>query len=239
MISKITVTARAASMEEAEREIEVLMAHARMAGYLEGIVPQSVRGTDEHFGQAPGAERHPEAWRELGLPYEGRKSYSFEAELVRGGLKEYGFTVLQHPEGEQFTNDPPSLTDGEDITDRVIVLNRHYPATRDTTLESPGDPTGLLNVQKEPSPENMARVVALVAREIVQSFGFTPQRGGWGIDISVHVPFGEHAMGQTTGFHGATLSEALDKAEEFVDSFAETATFGIGPTAAQELGETV
>ena len=97
MISRIRVEARADSMEQAQREIEIVLDHACQAGVLEGVMPHSSRVTDDHFGEV----RQPDRWTELGQPsgqignllgsapprmrYEGRRVLTFDPEITEGG----------------------------------------------------------------------------------------------------------------------------------------------------------
>jgi hypothetical protein len=129
MISEIRVKARAASMEEAEREIGILLDHARMAGFLEGFVPQSSREKDDdnHFSIV----RRGDGWNRLGLMYEGRVVLAFEPErIVGGGLAQYGFDVIPKPVGpDEVAVFPPHEGQG------FMVLDRKVPVTREHSWE--------------------------------------------------------------------------------------------------------
>lgn len=123
MISEIRVKSRAASMEQAEREIGMLLAHAQQAGFLEGITPQISNKVDDHYGNVYGND----GWNDLGQSYEGRVTIRFEPEVVEGGLKEYGYKVaVDMPDVET----SPLGSHGDDCTERVMVLTRENPVTR-------------------------------------------------------------------------------------------------------------
>lgn len=129
MISEIRVKARAASMEEAEREIEILLDHARMAGFLEGIVPSSSSVADDHYGEV----RQRDRWIDLDpeLRYEGRVVLGFDPERVfGGGLKQFGYVVTPEPvKAGDIEAFPPHADCGH------MVLARQQPVTREHTWE--------------------------------------------------------------------------------------------------------
>lgn len=151
MISRIRVEARADSMEQAQREIEIVLEHVCQVGVLEGIVPHSSRVTDNHFSEV----FQPDKWTQIGQPagqmatigipdrarmrYEGRRHITFDPEITEGGLRLYGFEVTSvddwRPHGiageENSTTEPVR----EDVTDKVMVLYRKNPVTREHTWE--------------------------------------------------------------------------------------------------------
>jgi hypothetical protein len=144
MISRVRVEARAASMDDASREIDVLLGHLRMAGVLEGIVPQVSSVTDEHFGAVLGKE---DAWHMLGLRNEGRVVVSFEPERADGGLKQFGFEVREKIDiptmapiasstGLHFTMSAsaPMVPEWRDVDDAIVLL-RQFPVWRDNSWD--------------------------------------------------------------------------------------------------------
>lgn len=153
MIAQIKVTARSASMEEAEREIEVFLNHARMAGYVEGIAPQSSSWTDNHFQRVNGSD----SWVERGMPFAGRVTMTFDPDgPFDGGMLQHEHEVYAREDGASLRSAVRALLsvgvnnvaagderalaayrlvqdllDGErDATQRVIVLARARPVTR-------------------------------------------------------------------------------------------------------------
>lgn len=138
MISKIRVEARSYSMQEAESEIEGFIAHAKLAGYFEGIVPSVSHMSDHHFGMPQNQKVDTrDSWDELGLGYEGRIVYTFEPERIdpSGGLRQGGFEVTSV---EDFTPHGLAGVEGSekepvrtDVSEDVIVLRRQRDATRD------------------------------------------------------------------------------------------------------------
>lgn len=133
MISAIRVECRTASLSEAEREIEIVLDHVRMAGVLEGIMPQVSTEPDngDHYGRAQTLDE----WQTLGLGYEGRKLIRFEPERVMqpGGLKAFGYKVIRHD--EQGPKDGWPADNGQEITEQVIVLERRNEVTREHMWE--------------------------------------------------------------------------------------------------------
>lgn len=129
MISRIRIEARAASMEEARREIEIVLGHAQMAAYMEGLTPQSSQITDDHFGAVYGHDQ----WHDYGMSYEGRMMLKFEPEPnPGGGLKMYGLKVTRDIGDERKAGHPfDPADDGRDVTATSIVLNRQQEVTRD------------------------------------------------------------------------------------------------------------
>jgi hypothetical protein len=139
MISRIRVEARAASMEQARREIQIVLDHARMAGWLEGVVPSSSSVTDDHYGEVYKSDRWSGYTDASGadLRFEGRMAVSFDPEVTDGGLKQYTYEVQRHElahhdgkTGERVV-DPTSW----DVTNDVFVLERMNPITREHVWE--------------------------------------------------------------------------------------------------------
>lgn len=195
MISEIRIKARASSMEEAEREIELLLDHARMVGYLEGIVPQSSSDLESHYGPVPGRDD----WAVLGMPYEGRGGCKFYAEQdPLGGLKEFGFEVIEvddfTPHGLHGVEGSEAEPVRRDVTEKVMVLHRRRPVTRDTSLgfergddSPPSEEEQAEHIRKEMAarlgvdPEHPRVVLALAAgedSEMVQSYAVRPKATG-------------------------------------------------------------
>lgn len=147
MVSRIRVETRGGSMEAAERVAFLILDHARMAGLLEGVVPESGEYTD-HFFNRPIVTRKfgegPEPWTELGLHYAGRLTFAFEPMVAQGGIKQFGHIVLNRRQAEPFDDsaeggwervtedDLPKL---EEVTESVIVLQRQNEVTREHTWE--------------------------------------------------------------------------------------------------------
>jgi hypothetical protein len=136
MVSRIRVEVRGGSMEAAEKVAFLALTHAKMAGFLEGIVPESGAYTDHFFNypQMTGKPTDPpDPWSELGLRYAGRLTFSFEPMVVRGGLKLYGYKVIR--DDRQGPEDRWPSDNGEDVTEQVIVLPRAYEVTREHSWE--------------------------------------------------------------------------------------------------------
>lgn len=129
MISRIRVEARAASMEEARREIEIVLGHAQQAAFMEGLTPQVSRVTDDHFGAIYGHDQ----WHDFEMGYEGRMMLKFEPEPnPGGGLKQHGFKVTRDVEDDQSAGRPfDAADDGADCTATSIVLTRQQEVTRE------------------------------------------------------------------------------------------------------------
>jgi hypothetical protein len=227
MVSRIRVEVRGGSMEAAERAAFLLFEHAKMAGYLEGICPQSGEWTDHHFDRPEMRAKigdAPEAWGELGLPYAGRLTFTFEPEVTGGGLKQFGYTVLgvdrdattiegpnADPVVDQVAQGTLVRPAGRDVTREVMVLHRSQPVTRGSVTELD------LEVQaNEPTKENLDRVCALALHPNVSEFGYSRRPPGWGVDVSITFEHGTMAMGSHQSFFGATLDEALSQAEAWV-----------------------
>lgn len=132
MVSRIRVEVRGETMEAAEKVAFAALGHARMAGLLEGYVPQIGSYTD-HFFNRPNVTvdrgEVPEAWSELGLPYYGRLSFLFEPEASVGGLKQIGFDVAQVAGPDHPLPLPPVSEHG------YIVLERQRPVAREYMWE--------------------------------------------------------------------------------------------------------
>jgi len=127
MVSRIRVEVRGETMQAAERAAIEALDHARMAGILEGYVPTLGEYTDHHFnmpGMTAKPDDQPEPWRELGLPYYGRLSFTFAPMAVYGGLKQYGHRV------EMADGNSPA----EDGFGHIVLL-RQRPVTRENTWE--------------------------------------------------------------------------------------------------------
>jgi hypothetical protein len=143
-------------MAEAEREIQIVLDHARMAGFLEGVVPGSSVVTDHHFGSADvrrGIEAGPDPWSELGLTFDGRVVVSFEPELVVGGLKLWSHKVMVDY-SDQITNPLERPGDhGADVTEKSIVLQRVNEVTREHSWENssafPPGPTAIEDIVRD------------------------------------------------------------------------------------------
>ena len=154
MISRVRIEAEATSVEQAKHEIDILIKHLRQAAYLEGIASVKADVSDEHYG---GTTRSVAG--KLTHLYEGRQVVTFDHnEVVEGGLKQYGFKVLDtnRPKLQWLSVDTqPSgvltytatgstnttfsastmdmLTENsryDDVTDQHIVLERVNPASR-------------------------------------------------------------------------------------------------------------
>lgn len=147
MVSRIRVEVRGGSMEAAERVAFLLLDHARMAGYLEGIMTQTSEYTDHHFHRPEVMGKYPQPidpWSELGMLYAGRVSCVFDPGVEQGGLRQYSFVTLKQeisepgdPGGSDGGWVPVDPSDGEQlvklplVTDEVMVLERRHPVTRD------------------------------------------------------------------------------------------------------------
>lgn len=162
MITRIRIEAEADSIEQAKREIDILMGHAKLVALLEGIGwPDGGKMADEHYGAKTQDEFEKDGANSL--VYKGRQVASFGYNKVEeGGLKQYGFKVLDtdqpsmvwdtstsSPHGV-FTYQPFTTTGalssttmtnfstgvgGRDVTDEHIVLVRKNKASRAHTWE--------------------------------------------------------------------------------------------------------
>lgn len=115
MISRVRVEVRATSMDEAKREAHIFLQHARQAGYLEGICPQSSRQTDDHFGEVLG---QLDEWHALDANYEGRITFTFDPQPPMGPVAQLEFKVTADTVSDEGSPTP-------DVTRNVIVLTRH------------------------------------------------------------------------------------------------------------------
>lgn len=194
-VSRIRVEVRGGSMEAAEKAAFAILTHAQMAGYLEGLCPQGGNYTDHHFDR-PIVKRTmgdgPEVWTELGLPYAGRLTFTYEPEVVRGGLQQYGFKVEQV--------EPFAPTEGNGF----IVLDRLVPVTREHSWD--GRPPW-----RPPFGVETAESVIEDIRSITDVIGVTGKVGADGASVSVEMD------GWSTVTRGAeTLHEAANIARDAV-----------------------
>lgn len=211
MVSRIRVDTRAASMEEAEREAIMVLDHARLAGFMEGVMPQSGRWADNHFENVSfgrTAQDDPEPWTELGLRYAGRVAFVFDPELVSGGgLVQYGVTVLEGEPGV------PSNGHG------FFALARVNPATREHQWEGSSNFLGHYNV--EPVPESAEVILDHIrAMPHVRTLEVVPSgedRSRWSITVTTHAEHHPRVLS------GDTLLEAAQKAYEWLLPRGETA----------------
>lgn len=218
MISSIKVTARSTSMEEAEREIEMFVNHARMAGYLEGIAPQSSRWTDNHFERVQGSD----GWRELGMEFLGRATITFDPDgPYDGGLREYGYRVVVDESDAGVPLGLRSGGDGEEVTATRIVLERQRPVTRDFEADRWLAEADLL---PKPTAHEMRAFTVLAGDDRVSEIAFGPakSRRGYEIDLTYFMPTptpetGTDAVMSIGGrqtIYGETFSQALAAAQQ-------------------------
>lgn len=249
MVSRIRVEVRGGSMEAAEKVAFMLLDHARMAGYLEGVVGSSSEYTD-HFFNRPAVTKKfdggpPEPWGELGLPYAGRLSVAFEPGVVSGGIRQFGKLVFERElaepgeaeEGEggykRFDGDTGSLAE---ITAGSMVLIRERPVTRESELRPVEE--GLLEVDLGPAKpdEHEMRAFAIIAGdEYVSDIGFgrAASRQGWEITLSYMVPMRGNGSLVATGIggrsviFGETFSEALVRTQRVLAEAKEASRTGV------------
>jgi hypothetical protein len=167
MITRIRIEAQADSLEQAKREIDILMAHAKTAALLEGIASDLHETTDEHYGAFTEEEQANEV---MFGRYKGRQVARFAHNKVEeGGLKQYGFKVLdadsRKPDAYNTTSEPTgvitysgtlsstmwsSWTENaglKDVTDEHMVLRRANPASREHTWQTvPANPARTVRV---------------------------------------------------------------------------------------------
>lgn len=174
-------------MDAAREVMTMLLDHARMAGYLEGVVPQSSVTTDDHYGYV----KTFDLWHELGLPYEGRIVCKFDAERTKGGLSQYGYEVK--------VDEAQDVPVPWDCGHGYVVLPRRFPVTR----ENPWDET-----VSSTFPKADAEAVLDVIRSIfgVKSVYASLGDDGWTVLVTLEDPWP-----QTSGA-GATLLEAAESA---------------------------
>lgn len=211
MVSRIRVEVRGGSMEAAERVATLLLDHARMAGVMEGVVPTTGEWSDHffHYPQFTGKPGDgPDAWTELGLRYFGRVAFTFEPQLVRGGLPTFEFEVTElgdfRPHGrEGFPGSETELI-REDATQKVIVLRRVNPIAR----EYDGD--ALVGLGEAATTEEILDNIRRLVNVIDVEVGYDrTQRDGSGWRVTVTVDHGrENEVPQALSCGGATLREA-------------------------------
>jgi hypothetical protein len=171
-------------MEAAEREVELFLNHARLAGYLEGIAPQSSSWTDNHFERVIAADE----WAERGMPFLGRVVVTFDPDGPHdGGVEQLGeYEVHRLP---TVAGNEPEL-----VTDSVIVLRRAREATRQgndwylfAEPELPARP-----LDRQLTAEDMVAFQKLALHPHVQEVAFGPAktRDGWEIDFAWLRPLG-------------------------------------------------
>jgi hypothetical protein len=229
MISRIRIEARASSMEEARREIEALLGHAQMAGYLEGLCPQASHIVDDHFG----AVYAPDPWRALDMGYEGRIVLKFDPEPnPGGGLREYGYAVTRTDKDQNLPADVLSADEGKDVTADVIVLGRQCPVTRDSAWDLAEALAPLDAGPRKPTVEELQRFGRLANRDEVTTieFGRSKSRRGYEIELTYYKPSfvqssvegvtvsGPSGIGGHSVEYGETFSDALAAAEAVVDA---------------------
>lgn len=228
MVSRIRVEVRGGSMEAAERAAFLLLDHARMAGFMEGVVPESGEYTDHFFNypQVTGKPADaPDPWTELGMRYAGRLSFTFEPMVAFGGIKEFGYRI--YADESELPEERRSAGHGEEVTPQVMVLQRQRLVTREHTWE------GTSNQPSEVSEEattdevldNIRRLVSVSALNIGN--GKAPHEA-W--IVAVLKTDDRYEYG-----HGATLREAaLDaygKCGQEVAHYATTEPRGEEPDA--------
>lgn len=179
MISRIRVEARAASMDEAQREIELVLGHAHIAALLEGVAGgmSGPQFTDSHFGEKYGND----LWNQNGLRFEGRMALTFEASPdPGGGLKQYSFRVVKDYSDQNIDPNIVPNDDGKDVSDTVFVLDRIRPVTREHSWD--GLPPSANNppegtADAEAVLDNIRRLVNV--RDLVVQ----PVVGGWNVSV--------------------------------------------------------
>jgi hypothetical protein len=143
MISEIRVKTRAASMDLARDQVELMLQQASQVAALEGWgymwQPQEIVVT-EVFGRDPWTEQNGTDGKSM-LRYEGRGAIRFDPlNEIGGGIRLYGYKVTavadqEGPDGPLcVTGDP-----GQDITQDTLVIQRINPVVHDHVWGSADD----------------------------------------------------------------------------------------------------
>lgn len=211
MISRIRIEARASSMEEARHEIEIVLGHVQMAGYLEGLTPQSCSPSDEHFGRLYGHDQ----WSDLGMEFEGRMVLVFDPEPnPGGGLREYGYVVTRTDKDQIADPVMFGADEGKDVTAEVIVLGRLSPVTREHGWEGRG---GLhVGMSAEEILSEIRRIDQVADVEIGYDRTMPDGSDGWRVTVTFKAEPGSVPMAASCG--GLTLRDAAASAYEMSEN---------------------
>lgn len=239
MITAVRVEAIGESPAELQAEIDAVLVHFCMAGYLEGVVPQRSEVADEVYPRRQGQTgwKSPEG-REFWMQFEGRKVLRFEPNEgwdVQRPIEqiEYQVVDLGHepvPDttpSPRVTGDVSNLSGSvieqlaepilRDVTPEVIVLRRQLPMNWPYGVR-PG------YVELEPAHKpidagGLRLFSDFALRPEVEEAFFVPGEGGWTITALLSVKTGENmAMGWRAEHFGETLGEAATAASADVDA---------------------
>ena len=153
MITRVRIEAEADSIEQAKREIDILAKHVQEAAFLEGIAALS----DSPVGDEVYERATTNKAGRLRRLFKGRQVVRFgENEVQEGGVKQYGFRVLDTDAGASYSfttswtagtfthplnvaSQPGTVVSdawGPEITNECMVLKRVNPASRAHTWET-------------------------------------------------------------------------------------------------------
>lgn len=208
MVSRIRVEVRGGSMEAAERTAHAVLAHAQMAGFMDGLMPQSGEYSDHHFHRPEVTKKYtegeysPDPWGELGLPYAGRIAFTFHPAVQAAGIPDRSFEVVEvrdfRPHGLE--GHPGSETEliREDVTEQVIVLKRTRPVGEFDT--------GALGLTIGPEPEiaTTDEILDNIRRLVnVTDLAVTLSQGWW--QVLATLDTGSYARGKKPALRDAAL----------------------------------
>lgn len=219
MVSRIRVEVRGGSMEAAERVALLVLGHAQMASYLEGVSPQTGDYTDHHF-EYPQMTRKmgapPDPWSELGMHYFGRVAFTFEPAVQDGGVKQFSYVTLRQQIAEPVSGggvggvggwvpvdltDPEGLVGLEVVTDKTFVLDRVRPVTRDSTRDLyHSDLRPELTEGEATAEEILDNIQRLVN---VEKLDVSPSQGWW--SVVARLASGMYASGKKPTLREAAL----------------------------------
>lgn len=234
MITRIRIDSRATSMEEAERENEIILDHMRMAGLLEGLTPRSSRIADEHFGR----NRSQDKWHDVGLHFEGRTVIAFDPEFPSdGGLKQFGYEVIEMRRAESpekgvagylpvDSNDPMSYAGCDIATPHVMVLERKRPVTREGIENDWGILAEVVNVEDAEAILAEIRAHPLISEVRVTHVDGTPDGDVWVVRAKLADPL-THDSAKAIGVGGLNT--------EYIAHGDETLRIAAGETRASVL----
>lgn len=243
MITAVRVEGIGGSPAELQAELDAVLGHFCMAGYLEGVVPQASEIADEVYPRRPSEQpwKSP-GGREFWLSFEGRKVLRFEpnegwdmqrpVEQVEYRVIDRGFEPV--PAEVQFTGD---VTRAEgtalmaepiyrDVSAETIVLRRQLPMDwPDSVRDVPYPPELLTQSAPKLTPLDLQRYAELVLRHEVEEASYAVKPNGYTVEVSCVVPTsaagrqaGVNAMGWRSHFFAETLGDASVAAGADIDA---------------------
>lgn len=232
MITAVRVEGYGESPAELQAELDAILGHFCMAGYLEGIVPQVHTVADEVYPRCRGEVEI--AGRKFAFTFEGRKVLHFEPNEfwdVQRPVTQPGYRVVDRgfdpvPAEVQFTGDITSaqgmatLSDPiyRDVTPEVIVLHRALPMDWPDSVR-PGP--RLERTVKKIGPYDLQEFTEVALRAEVEEASYEIGDSGYTVTVSCVVPAdqgGVNAMGWRSHFWAETLADAAIAAGKDIDA---------------------